>query len=904
MNLRNKNSNVHVDDSEVNVDRKPNLVPISETPRVEIKVEDEGISSRSLRSASAQSPTVNYKMTRSRSQKEAQQLDQGSKSKTQTSKNRKISQLATNPSPALNNSETEDIKPQISSIKMSPIRRRDKFVCPKCNKSFKYIYNAKSHIDLVCGLSPRYACPHCDKTGKYYFNIISHSKSHHPGLDSYAIDTVTNQIKRLQKEMTKPLRDSIVDTKPVILENPSQDSPQPGTRLRNLRSQTNIKLKQEKVDTESPDISNVSEESLRKLQPNTCNSCGKSFPLEYGLSRHIFEGCERYRYTCPYCQYQDQRLFVAFCHLSKEHAGSKIYMVDNVTGKNVELGCATKTEIPDAVESNDTFNSEIGIEVKNPLSKTVKQFSEDSKQFQKDLNKEYECPNKCGRYFGNFRSINLHVKQSCVKVKRFKCPFCEELSHAFRFIATHIKKSHPNQKLYAIDLKKGQLVYNNPHAQSNAKNKPNPRKENPKKEIPKRGNPKKDNPKKENPKKDVSRKSIRKKDSNFPEEAPKVMLPKVKHEKVFPCSKGCGRLFSHRHHMRTHAMRVCNLPKRYKCPYCEHICKISSSVTNHINNRHPHLKNYFIDILKEENLDSPDCENKINVESEQYHDVGNIKIEAESVHLNDSIEIDTIDDEPNEDETIGNLQTVDDVFTSTQILGESNDRSYLDILQANVAPENDTDNFMYEYSQIEELSDDEKSRNDLSEEEIQEEITKFVDMETEEVNNEAIEALDMRNIVNPFSKKFTCPNKCGSTYARESTLKSHLRFQCNFSKQTSNGYSHARRVLTDPKTFLVDVTTKDKIGNTRLRKTVVHQVVKEDNVKVVELNNDSADEIDEPDEPIVELGDDVSSTIYKCPFCRFYTEIPEEGYDHMKRKHPNEKGFMIGIKSESEDEVD
>ena len=861
-----------------------------------------------------------------------------------------FSQPSSNLPSTSSNSELEDIKPKITKIKKNPIRKRDKFICPKCSKSYKHEFSMKSHIDLVCGLSTRYKCPHCEKVGKYYYNIITHSKIHHPGLDSYAIDTITNQIKRLQREMDKPLRNSIIDEKPAILENSSQDCIEPASRVKSSRRQKRINVKQEKDNTETFDVSNSTKDSLRKLEPNTCHNCGKSFTLEYGLSRHILEGCEQFRYSCPYCQFKEQKLFVAFCHLSKEHAGSKIYMVDNVTGKNVELGCALNSEIPDVTELNDSSNGEIVYknnyptskiidnEVKNPVNKIVIQSPEDSKQFQKDSNKEYECPNKCGRYFGNFRSIHLHVKASCVKVKRFKCPFCEELTHAFRFMVTHIKKSHPEEKIYALDLKRGQLVYNNPYAQLYEKKKSNRKKENPEK-----GNPKKENPKQENPKKDIPNKN-QKKDSNserkqLAEEAPKT-IDRIKHEKIFPCTKGCGRLFSYKHHMRTHVMQVCNLPKRYKCPYCAHTCKLSSSVTNHINNRHRNLKNYFIDVLKEENPDSADCENNENIEPseeqtlgpdeekptfkcpncskvyktlsnmwthiKQCHDFRSIKLEAESVHLDDSSEIDPIQDEPNEVDQSVNQETVQNAFNSTEVLDASN-------------------NFIYECDQNDEISEDEISRNDLSEDEINKEISKFVEMEADKINVEELDEfeeiekvddLKMRKMVNLFSKKFVCPNNCGSAYSRESTLKSHLRYQCqqsprfscpyckHFTRQTSNGYAHVRKMHSDNEIFLIDIVTKEKIRNTRLKKTAVHKLLDEDNREATELSNKSDDEIDEPDEPIVEIGNEGEPLVYKCHFCRFYTEIPEEGYDHMKKKHPNEDGCIIGIKSESEDEVE
>ena len=822
------------EEDQAHVDRKREIGSNSMTSRIKIKIKSERTSSRILRSSHMSSS--------------------GIKSES-------------------NCSQLKDIKPEVSKIINSPIKKNGKFFCPNCNKSYKHEFSAKTHLRFVCGQKPRFKCPHCNALGSYYHNIITHAKKQHPNFESYAIDVTTNKIMGLRKELGNSSLDSSLDNnlnldeKVTRKKSSIKNSHQLDMKDKNIICQTpnlTIKIKQQKSNKKGSNKSTDNNDFFRRLTPNTCLDCGKTFKMEYGLSRHILAGCHKFRYKCPYCEFREGKLFVTLCHVSKEHAGSQIYAIDNVTGKNVGLKNTTSMETFSTDQAdfnnpsinvnlrtrsltsrnNSSIKKENNHEVKNPLNKLANQSKGDSKSSKN--HKQYECPNKCGQFLVNPRGIAIHLKKTCNQVNRFKCPYCNDRATSFRLIAAHIIVNHPKKNVYAIDLVRKRPMYENPHAAR------------------------------------------------------------------FFCPKGCGVSFSRKHHMKSHTENVCGVPKRYKCPYCYCVCKQIRSITKHVQNRHPNMKNYYIDILKKDGAKSEQEEENLNIGEEKpkfqcshckknfknvrnmwthiknCHFINNdMKVESESIHLNDqkyeSIKNELIDNESNED-----LETMKNEYQSAAAGDNANEIS----------------------NKVEEIdvSDDEVSKNELSDNEINEEISKFVQMEADKENVEkVIENSETKEIAKPFSKKkFACPNNCGCVYYREAALKSHIRYQCGqlarfkcpycdyYSKQTSNGYSHVRRLHAGHELYLIDVIKKDRIYQTKKR------VVKEDKESgVQDLSNESIEEleeIDEPDDPIIELENDIDPSVYMCPYCTFHTEIPEEGYAHMKRKHPGKNIFMNTLK--------
>ncbi|XP_014474988.1 PREDICTED: longitudinals lacking protein, isoforms A/B/D/L-like [Dinoponera quadriceps] len=72
-----------------------------------------------------------------------------------------------------------------------------------------------------------------------------------------------------------------------------------------------------------------------------------------------------------------------------------------------------------------------------------------SKKTQKAL---YYCP-KCLHGFTLKSNRNRHFRYECGHEPRFKCPYCELRSKQTSQIYCHIRKKHPDERVYVINLK-------------------------------------------------------------------------------------------------------------------------------------------------------------------------------------------------------------------------------------------------------------------------------------------------------------------------------------------------------------------------------------------------------------------------------------------------------------------
>ncbi|XP_026672949.1 longitudinals lacking protein, isoforms A/B/D/L-like isoform X28 [Ceratina calcarata] len=61
------------------------------------------------------------------------------------------------------------------------------------------------------------------------------------------------------------------------------------------------------------------------------------------------------------------------------------------------------------------------------------------------------------------------------------------------------------------------------------------------------------------------------------------------------CPK-CGKLFKWKRNVHRHLKYECGLLPRFKCPYCEYVCKLKADVKRHITRRHCESINYVIDL--------------------------------------------------------------------------------------------------------------------------------------------------------------------------------------------------------------------------------------------------------------------------------------------------------------------
>ena len=76
------------------------------------------------------------------------------------------------------------------------------------------------------------------------------------------------------------------------------------------------------------------------------------------------------------------------------------------------------------------------------------QMKRSASQTQRNL---HYCP-KCKRGFTLKGNRNRHFKYECGVEPRFKCPYCDLRSKQTSQIYCHIRKKHPDQKSFYIDL--------------------------------------------------------------------------------------------------------------------------------------------------------------------------------------------------------------------------------------------------------------------------------------------------------------------------------------------------------------------------------------------------------------------------------------------------------------------
>lgn len=587
-----------------------------------------------------------------------------------------------------------------------------KWVCPKsCGSTFSTRSNLNYHLRTLCGVDPRFECPYCSHRMKQPSNGFTHIKNHHPDAQLCLVDTVTGEIVRRKKDMAN-------------------------------------------VDVTNIDNSTPKDLEPRKISPTklarTCQSCGKVFKLHHTLSRHLAEGCgQPPRFKCPWCDYQVRRLSYAFFHVTKNHPGLKVYMVDLLTGESITDSTQIKKEAIEEVKEEKPlapipvhslrpkraqtsvpaglqkkklmcpkgcgqyffFKPSLQKHIKYKCRKTSKPFrSSESARFkcsycvnsfvhrtsalrhlrthhrgktkividtheeeivpetsaakvvernqdrknqtrtlktqkektdklpkstdnQNDIEKTdsnsqetsqlIHCPNKCGSMFEHSFNISRHLRQSCSKVRRFKCPHsqCSYRSQQFNLVGKHIKRSHRLSKIYAYDIFTKQFVYSEPKRRPRA--------------LPP-------------PKKAIQEPAV----SSEPEVeqkldsvVPKTSAKKTKVHNRYPCPNNCGKSFLLERSVDTHLRLICGRSPRYKCPYCSQVCRHQGNITIHIKHRHPGRRNYSIDILKKKTPKEAGKKTRKEKKTEE------IQEEAEKEQLQIATGSDDIDDQnvPNDE---------------------------------------------------------------------------------------------------------------------------------------------------------------------------------------------------------------------------------------------------------------
>lgn len=63
-----------------------------------------------------------------------------------------------------------------------------RYLCPKCGNSYKYLGDMKKHMRFQCGQEPKFECPYCHKRTKVSSNMYAHVRTMHSDHPIYIID--------------------------------------------------------------------------------------------------------------------------------------------------------------------------------------------------------------------------------------------------------------------------------------------------------------------------------------------------------------------------------------------------------------------------------------------------------------------------------------------------------------------------------------------------------------------------------------------------------------------------------------------------------------------------------------------------------------------------------------------
>ncbi|KAG5317969.1 LOLA3 protein, partial [Acromyrmex heyeri] len=63
----------------------------------------------------------------------------------------------------------------------------------------------------------------------------------------------------------------------------------------------------------------------------------------------------------------------------------------------------------------------------------------------------FPCP-KCPSVFSRKNNLYYHAKFECGQSPRFNCPYCTYRTKHVSNVRAHVRRKHPGNKVYAIDV--------------------------------------------------------------------------------------------------------------------------------------------------------------------------------------------------------------------------------------------------------------------------------------------------------------------------------------------------------------------------------------------------------------------------------------------------------------------
>ncbi|CAL7939908.1 unnamed protein product [Xylocopa violacea] len=70
----------------------------------------------------------------------------------------------------------------------------------------------------------------------------------------------------------------------------------------------------------------------------------------------------------------------------------------------------------------------------------------------KERAENYPC-HKCGNVFTRKNNLYNHLKFQCGQLPRFNCPYCSYRTRHSSNVRSHVRRMHPDQRVYVLDLR-------------------------------------------------------------------------------------------------------------------------------------------------------------------------------------------------------------------------------------------------------------------------------------------------------------------------------------------------------------------------------------------------------------------------------------------------------------------
>lgn len=757
--------------------------------------------------------------------------------------------------------------------------------CQNCGKDFKSERTLARHILEGCGYPPRFKCPYCDYQVRRLSYAFFHVSKHHPGCEVYMVDLVTG--------------DSITDPAQIKKEAIADivDEPKP-TPIDPV-----LVLQPRRIVKSHP-------AGLQKKRLLCPMGCGRFFFFRASLEKHKKYYCSRNRkskipssssrYKCPYCDNRYEHISSLFRHIKSTHPAKKKSFIDTHEEEIVP----------------ESANSPIPPQKEAPKAKKLPKQSEDLNEKTddnletKEPPKVFVCPNKCGSSFANLCNVQRHIRLNCSKARRYKCPQCNYRSQKYLQIAKHVKANHKMTKIYAVDFFTKKQIY------GEMRHRPTRRIVNPKTEEAPPIDVKPDPEPKVEKKTGKNRHPCTNNCGRFLSTKRAVTMH-VRHicgkAPRFKCPY-CTQICRHQGNMTIHIKHRHPGKKNYMID----IAKKKKSPKATQVEKPPEIKNKREERQKQEKEERQERQERREIKEERV-----VKVEATIKEEKENVEDKTKNTSifgnstkrkiprlfnykrrrmtcPNNCGRFFTSRVKLQLHTSTvcknpvntkcpycpkvgknawsidrHIKQHHSDRKQ--ILQEEKESKFQKKNEAIEDEQEEEvelrltdnIEDDSENLAKLEEEEEDDADDVEMKMVHEQENEEeTVDTPDTPSSTNSSanfdspSKKFVCPNKCGKSYPKESSLKNHLFFTCqkparyacpycrSCSKVTSNGYVHVKRMHPDRKVYLIDITTNKVIRSRRMPqgRTISYEIDREDKEYDREFDSEENREFDKEDD--------------------------------------------------------